>query len=214
MVFEFDWDFETSRRKNRVYVYNLAWIPVYEVQDDQVWVYLDYRISKFVLKVVKEFSEWGVDFLFISPKFSNPKFRRFIEKHDPEDPSESYSFTSNRNLRRSDRDLDFHYQNLFEYLGNLKIISFYYGFQKIGFDFTQNLVKYLHKFNCFSYQDESGETRFLIKEILDHINGDVQSNWTMTGHRIVEWSVPDEDIRERYNNLWREIKLYYLDEIL
>ena len=34
----------------------------------------------------------------------------------------------------------------------------------------------------------------------------------MVGSRIVEWSVPDIEIRERYKNLWREIELTYLSE--
>ena len=89
MVFEIDWNFETSRRKNRVYAYNLAWIPIYEVDEDQIWVYLDYRVSKYIIKVVKKFLEYGIDFLFISPQFSNPKKRR---------------------------QLDFHHQNILEYI--------------------------------------------------------------------------------------------------
>jgi hypothetical protein len=78
MVFEIDWNFETSRRKNRVYAYNLAWIPIYEVEGDQIWVYLDYRVSKYVIKVVKKFVEFGIDFLFISPQFSNPKKKKAV----------------------------------------------------------------------------------------------------------------------------------------
>jgi hypothetical protein len=71
----------------------------------------------------------------------------------------------------------------------------------------------LRKFQCFSYITTNGDTRYLVKEILDNINGEVQENWTMYGSRIVEWAVPDIEIRERYRNLWREIKITYLDEI-
>lgn len=186
MVFDFDWNFETSRRKNRVYAHNMAWIPIFEVEDGQIWVYLDYRVSKYILKVVKKFTEYGVDFLFISPQFSNPKKRRIM---------------------------DFHQQNLHEYLGNFKIEAFYYGFKKIDFDLVGNLVKYINKFDIFSYELD-GETGYLIKEILDEINSEVQQKWVMSGSKFVEWSVPDPEIRERYQNLWREIKLSYLNEIL
>ena len=185
MVFENNWNFEISQRKNRVYAYNLAWIPIYEVDGDQIWVYLDYRVSKYIIKVVKKFLEYGIDFLFISPQFSNPKKRR---------------------------QLNFHHQNILEYIGNFKISAFYHGFQKINFNLVQNLCKYLIKFQCFSYITSDGETRYIVKEILDEINSEVQDNWTMVGSRIVEWSVPDIEIRERYKNLWREIKLTYLSE--
>ena len=183
MVFDIEWEFETSHRKNRVFVHKMAWIPLYEISDDQVWIYLDYRISKYVIKVIKKFIKEGIEFLFLSPLFSNPKNRR---------------------------EMDFHYQNIHCYLANLQIPIFYYDFEKIEFDLISNMIKYIKKYDYFFIYLEDETKVPIVKEIFEEINSEVQANWGLHGNRFIEWNVPDVEIRTRFNNLWREINISYL----
>lgn len=120
-VFDIEWPFETIRSKNTILVRNIAWMPIYEKRGDMIWIYLDYRISKFIYKVIKEFNKRNIEFLFISPIFSNP----------------------------SSKNLDFDSENIKIYLNSFIIEDFYFNFEKIKFDLIRNMIKYTHHRNCF-----------------------------------------------------------------
>jgi len=68
-------------------------IPICYIEDDIVYVFLDKRIVKPVLKITKKLIELGVEFYFMTPELSNPKgvedhknaiirhyFRSYIQK--------------------------------------------------------------------------------------------------------------------------------------
>jgi hypothetical protein len=169
-VFNIDWPFETKRSKNLVFVKKIAWIPLYEKKDNQIWIYLDYRISKFIYKVIKEFNKSGISFFFISPIFSNPTSKK----------------------------LDFDIENIKNYLCSFIIEDFYFNFERIKFDLIENMIKYAHHQNCF----ES------IKPIYDNMVSMNRSKYYSWGQTTSE---RDEIVKNRFQNLWREIMLSNLD---
>lgn len=120
-VFDIEWPFETKRVKNKVLVKKISWIPIYEKKDDQIWISLDYRISKYIYKIIKEFQKKNIDFLFTSPVFNNP----------------------------SNSNLDIHEENIKNYLCSFIIEDFYFNFERIKFDLILNMLKYTNKMNCF-----------------------------------------------------------------
>ncbi len=123
MEFDIEWPFETKRIKNRVLAKKIAWIPIYELKNDNVWLYFDYRISKYIYKVIQEFQKRNIEFLLISPVFSNPS---------------------------EVRDLDFDEENIRNYLTSFTIEDFYFNFERINFNLIDNLVKYTNNRNCFN----------------------------------------------------------------
>ena len=106
--------------KNRVFKKNIAWIPVFDIVDDNlIYIFLDLRISKDILKVVKNLQKTDTEFYFISPLFADPGFNG-----------------------------DFNEINIKNYLKDYSKSQFYDGFEKIEFDFIGNLIEYCKKENC------------------------------------------------------------------
>ncbi len=121
MVFDIEWPFETKRSKNRILAKKIAWIPFYEKIDNRIFIYLDYRISKYIYKAISEFTKREIEFFFISPRNTDPHIN----------------------------PLDFDTANIFNYLQSFVIEDFYFNFERIKFDLLQNMVKYSHEMNCF-----------------------------------------------------------------
>jgi hypothetical protein len=106
--------------KNRVFKKNIAWIPVFDIiEDNLIYIFLDIRMSKEILKVVKNLQKKDIEFYFISPLFADPGFNG-----------------------------DFNVVNIKNYLKDYSKSQFYDGFDKIEFDFIGNLIEYCKKENC------------------------------------------------------------------
>ena len=106
--------------KNRVFKKNIAWIPILDIVDDNlIYIFLDIRMSKDILKVVKNLQKTDIEFYFISPLFADPGFNG-----------------------------DFNEINIKNYLKDYSKSQFYDGFEKIEFDFIGNLIEYCKKENC------------------------------------------------------------------
>ena len=106
--------------KNRIFKKNIAWIPVFDIVDDNlIYIFLDLRMSKDILKVVKNLQKTDIEFYFISPLFADPGFNG-----------------------------DFNEINIKNYLKDYSKSQFYDGFEKIEFDFIGNLIEYCKKENC------------------------------------------------------------------
>jgi len=106
--------------KNRVFKKNIAWIPVFDIiEDNLIYIFLDIRMSKVILKVVKNLQKTDIEFYFISPLFADPGFNG-----------------------------DFNEVNIKNYLKDYSKSQFYDGFDKIEFDFIGNLIEYCKKENC------------------------------------------------------------------
>lgn len=97
-------------------------IPVCYIEDDIVYVFLDAKISKHIIKLTDQLVKKKIEFYFTSPDMSNPKGIDLDDYHD---------------------DVIRHY------LTSYSNKDFYYGFKKIGFDLINNLVKWTEKENCF-----------------------------------------------------------------
>ncbi len=185
-VFDIEWPFETKRVKNKILVKKISWISIYEKKDDQFWIYLDYRISKYIYRVIKEFQKKNIDFLFISPIFNNP---------------------FNNNLSVGDSFDVFHEENIKNYLCSFIIEDFYFNFERIKFDLILNMLKYTNKMNCFEkikpIYDE------LIKEGYHTTS---HNSIRCSGGRGSKLAREKEDIiKNRFINLWREIMLLNLE---
>lgn len=105
--------------KNRVFKKNIAWIPIFDIVDNLIYIFLDIRMSKDILKVVKNLQKKDIEFYFISPLFADPGFKG-----------------------------EFNENNINNYLRSYSKSQFYDGFEKIEFDFIGNLIEYCKKENC------------------------------------------------------------------
>jgi len=155
--------------KNRVFKKNIAWIPVFDIVDDNlIHIFLDLRMSKDILKVVKNLQKTDIEFYFISPLFADPGFRG-----------------------------DFNVVNINNYLKDYSKSQFYDGFEKIEFDFIGNLIEYCKKENCIE----------LVKDIYLEVNKDVQNKFWDHYANKQYFKTKREDIRETFNQLYRDIQL-------
>ena len=59
--------------KNQLTYKKYVNIPICYIEDDTVYVFLDKRIVKPVLKITKKLIELDVEFYFTTPELSNPK---------------------------------------------------------------------------------------------------------------------------------------------
>jgi len=107
--------------KNIVYIDYLAKIPILVKEGDAIWIYIDRRITKYVLKLVKILQKEEIKFLFRS--------NRIIFEH---------KFSQD----------EIHELNLKQYIRNIADESFFDGFNKIEFDYTRNISEYLLKYKC------------------------------------------------------------------
>jgi hypothetical protein len=90
--------------------------------------------------------------------------------------------------------------NIENYLKNYAIPVFFDGFDKIGFDIIENLILYSSSTNSFEH----------IREILNLVNNEVQSKYFDYYSKKDIYNTKREDIRERFNNLWRDIQIQNL----
>lgn len=96
-------------------------LPIcYIGSDEVVYVFLDNRIPKEVLKFTKNLLKLGVNFFFTTPKASNPKG------------------VDNLN-----------YEIVKHYLFSYANPKFFYGFSKLDFDLIDNMVKWTEYASCF-----------------------------------------------------------------
>ena len=98
-------------------------------------------------------------------------------------------------------DDEIHTLNLRQYIRNICNEKFFDGFQKIGFDYTGNLTKYLVKFSCYEvfktvYENEKKS-----------ITSTIYSWWTWSNTKEYR---NREDIRNYITSLEREIKISLL----
>jgi hypothetical protein len=94
-------------------------IPVLYVEDNIVFVFLDLRIRKEIIAIIKHLNDIGVDFYFTHPDFSNP--------------SEEYS----------ERDVIYHYLRCWADQ------KFHKEVNKINFDFVNNLTNWVKNYSSF-----------------------------------------------------------------
>lgn len=96
--------------------------------DDIVYIFLDVRIYKQVLKLTSLLVDKGVEFYFTIPELSNPK------------GAENVNDTT-----------------VLHYLHSYSKKEFFEGFRKIDFDLIYNLIKWTEKENCFDLVKENYE---------------------------------------------------------
>jgi hypothetical protein len=155
--------------KNRVFKKNIAWIPLLDIiEDNLIYIFLDIRMSKEILKVVKNLQKTDIEFYFISPLFADPGFNG-----------------------------DFNEVNIKNYLKDYSKSQFYDGFDKIEFDFIGNLIEYCKKENCIE----------LVKDIYLEVNKEVQNKFWDHYANKQYFKTKREDIRETFNQLYRDIQL-------
>jgi hypothetical protein len=104
-------------------------IPV-AYKDDVVYVFLDNRITKSIIKIVKHLMSLGIEFYFTTPEFSN-------SKGIPEE--------------------DYNDKVIKHYLYSHAQIEFFKGFRNIDFDLIDNMVKWTEKENCFNLVKDNYE---------------------------------------------------------
>lgn len=96
-------------------------IPVlYISEDDCVYVFLDVRVYKKILKLTQHLVELGLEFYFMPPELSDP----------------------------TGVD-DFHELVILHYFSSYSNEKFFNGFKKIDFDLIYNLIKWTEKEKCF-----------------------------------------------------------------
>ena len=97
-------------------------IPIAYIEDDIPVIFLDVRISKEVVHIIKHLIKMNVDFYFTSPKMSNPEGINFE---------------------------DYKEHIILHYLDSYSNKNFFYKIKDIeGFDFIQNMVSWRKKENC------------------------------------------------------------------
>ena len=98
----------------------LEHIPVCYIDDDIVYVFLDARLTKQMIKLIKYLMKLDVEFYLTTPEASNPK-----------------------------GVIDYHEKVIRHYLLSYAKDTFFNEFKKIDFDLVDNLVKWTDKENCF-----------------------------------------------------------------
>jgi hypothetical protein len=108
--------------KNKFLMYkHYDHIPVAFIENDIVYVFLDNKISRQILKLTKWLIKGGIEFYFTSPLLSNPK--GIFEE-------------------------DIHSTVIKHYLYSYIQKPFFEGFKKIEFDIIDNMVKWCIKEKC------------------------------------------------------------------
>jgi hypothetical protein len=95
-------------------------IPVCYIEDGIVYVLLDSRIHKQIIKIIKHLLNLNVNFYLTTPEISNPA-----------------------------GVIDLHEKVIRLYLTSYAKLEFYNGFKKIEFDMVDNLVKWSEKEKCY-----------------------------------------------------------------
>ena len=95
-------------------------IPICFIDGETIYVYLDKRIVKPVLKLVKKLESMQAEFYFMTPELSNPKG---VER--------------------------FHESVIHHYLRSYAQKEFFHGFSEIGFDLIHNMTRWAAREGCF-----------------------------------------------------------------
>jgi hypothetical protein len=111
--------YEWSFRKDLLLVKNIAWLPVARVQEKNCDIYLDIRLHKQILALMKSIMGTKYKIFFLSPLLSNPRFN--ISEEEAIE------------------------HNIDNYLTNYSQPEFFDGFKKLGFDFIENFVEFCVK---------------------------------------------------------------------
>lgn len=96
-------------------------LPVCYIEEGIVYVFLDARILKHIIKITKHLISLGVEFYFTTPEASNPGG---VE--------------------------DYNEKVIYHYLISYARDKFFYGFKEIDFDLVDNLIKWSDRENCFN----------------------------------------------------------------
>lgn len=107
-------------KTERLYKHNLAWFPIADFYNDYTVVYLDFRHTKDILKLIPKIEG---DFFCASPIYADPN-------------------------RYKDEIESYHYSNIRNYLVNYSKKKYYDGFKEIDFDVITNLVRYCKRWDC------------------------------------------------------------------
>lgn len=142
-------------------------IPVCYIEDGVVYIFLDKRIFKQVLKITKRLMLLNVEFYFTTPEFSNPK------------GVEDYKNTV-----------------IYHYFRSYIQKEFFEGFEKINFDFIQNMTTWSCKEDCFHLIKENYEK---VKRVVNKQYYDYYSN-------VQKYDYP-QYIRDDFERLYREIQI-------
>jgi hypothetical protein len=97
-----------------------VWLPICCEFDGHIVVFLDRRMHKAVIKVVKRLMSLGLEFSCMSPEFSSPKGVSDWQTHNIEHCLKSYASE-----------------------------EFFHGFERIGFDLIKNMTDWAEREGCF-----------------------------------------------------------------
>ena len=114
--------------KNQLTYKKYVNIPICYIEDDIVYVFLDKRIVKPVLKITKKLIELDLEFYFTTPELSNPKG---VEDH---------------------KNTIIHH-----YFRSYIQKEFFKGFEAIQFDLIHNMTKWCTKEECIPLIKENYE---------------------------------------------------------
>lgn len=103
-------------------------IPICFIEENIVYVYLDIRISKAVLKIVNKLINMGIEFYMTTPELSNPKG---VE--------------------------DYYNSVIYHYLRSYIQKEFFKSFEKIEFDLIKNMTDWANREGCFNLIKENYE---------------------------------------------------------
>lgn len=121
--------------KNRLLYTKLNNVPICFIENDIVYVYLENKLPKQILKLTQHLINLNVEFYFLPPKFSHP--------------SEEYD----------NSEVIKHYFNT--YINK----KFYDGFNYIEFDLIQNMIKWCDMNNSYTLvKDIFNETNKVVQE--------------------------------------------------
>lgn len=114
--------YEWSYRGNLLLVKKIAWLPVARFSDSGIGFFLDVRLHKQILCLLKFFKETKSKICFLTPEMANPRLS-------------------------IDND-EIHSKIIENYLINYSKPEFFDGFKKIDFDIIENLIEYCNTENC------------------------------------------------------------------
>jgi hypothetical protein len=159
--------------KNVIYIDYITKIPILMKRGDEVRVFIDLRIYKHIPKLLNHLVKLDIDFDLCS-------YRTFFEN--------KFSYQ------------ELHEVNLTCFIDSIADSKFFDSLNKIDFDYTYYITKYLKKYECY---DE-------FKEIYkDRCKTHLSKFYDWYSNKEV-YHIKREDIRNYLSSLEREIKLNLL----
>lgn len=114
--------------KNNYLMYNKYQnIPLAFIEEDIVYIILENKLKKEVIKLTKHLTNEKIKFYFSIPEITNPSY---LSKNKYDDEGHKNKVIHN-------------------YLYSYSQLKFYNGFNNINFDLIENLVKWCNENNCF-----------------------------------------------------------------